>query len=113
MQECGRKTFYKSKMRMKVDQFNPPPGELHYIYDLIKAFEISLYFSTVLLKYFTVIIGLFTVLVMIVRCYMDSIVLQPNHLICAMFERLPRMCGRIIQINSEHSFKIMSVAIMI
>ena len=39
------------------------------LYDLIQEFEISLYFSTVLLKYLTVIIGLFTVLVMIVRCY--------------------------------------------
>ena len=27
MCECGRKTFYNSKMRMKVDQFNPPPGD--------------------------------------------------------------------------------------
>ena len=44
------------------------------LYDLIQEFEISLYFSTVLLKYYlTVIIGLFTVLVMIVRCYMYSI----------------------------------------
>ena len=43
------------------------------LYDLIQEFEISLYFSTVLLKYLTVIIGLFTVLVMIVRCYMYSI----------------------------------------
>ena len=31
------------------------------LYDLIQEFEISLYFSTVLLKYLTVIIGLFTV----------------------------------------------------
>ena len=43
------------------------------LYDLIQEFEIFLYFSTVLLKYLTVIIGLFTVLVMIVRCYMYSI----------------------------------------
>ena len=43
------------------------------LYDLIKEFEISLYFSIVLLKYLTLIIGLFTVLVMIVRCYMYSI----------------------------------------
>ena len=48
-------------------------GVLHYIYDLIQDFEISLYFSTVLWKYLTVIIGLFTILVMIVRCYMNSI----------------------------------------
>ena len=70
-------------MRMKLDQFNSPPGGLHYIhvgpgsamelYDLIQEFEISLYLSTVLLKYLTVIIGLLTVLVMIVRCYMYSI----------------------------------------
>ena len=44
------------------------------LYDhLIQEFEISLYFSNVLLKYLTVIIGLLTVLVMIVRCYMYSI----------------------------------------
>ena len=43
------------------------------LYDLIQEFEISLYVSTVLLKYLTVIIGLLTVLVMIVRCYMYSI----------------------------------------
>ena len=43
------------------------------LYELIQEFEISLYFNTVLLKYLTVIIGLFTVLVMIVRCYMYSI----------------------------------------
>ena len=49
-------------MRMKVDQFNSSPGD-YTTYDLIQEFEISLYFSTVLLKYVTVIIGLFTVLV--------------------------------------------------
>ena len=27
MQECGRKTFNESKMRMKLDQFNSPPGD--------------------------------------------------------------------------------------
>ena len=43
------------------------------LYDLIQKFEISLYFSNALLKYLTVFIGLFTVLVMIVRCYMYSI----------------------------------------
>ena len=55
------------------------------LFDLIQEFEISLYFSTVLLNYLTVIIGLFTVLVMIVRCYM-YFVLQPNNLFCAMCE---------------------------
>ena len=49
------------------------PGSAMELYDLIQEFEISLYFSTVLLKYLTVIIGLFTVLVMIVRCYIYSI----------------------------------------
>ena len=57
---------------MNVDQFNSPPGD-YTIYDLIQEFEISLYFSTVLLKYLTVIIGLFTVLVMIMKCSMHSI----------------------------------------
>ena len=56
------------------------------LYDLIQKFEIFLYFSTVLLKYLTVIIGLFTVLVMIVRC--TRFVLQPNNLFCAMCEWL-------------------------
>ena len=79
MQECGRKIFNESKMRMKLDQFNSPPGDYigpgssMELYDFIQEFEVSLYFSTVLLKYLTVIIGLFTVLVMIVRCYMYSI----------------------------------------
>ena len=70
MQECGRKIFNESKMRMKL---YIGPGSAMELYDLIQEFEISLYFSTVLLKYLTVIIGLFTVLVMIVRCYMYSI----------------------------------------
>ena len=64
MQECGRKIFNESKMHYI------GPGSAMELYDLIQEFEISLYFSTVLLKYLTVIIGLFTVLVMIVRCYM-------------------------------------------
>ena len=72
MQECGRKIFNESKMRMKLYIGPGSAMELH-VYDLIQEFEISLYFSTVLLKYLTVIIGLFTVLVMIVRCYMYSI----------------------------------------
>ena len=59
-------------MHMKVDQYNSPPGD-YTTCDLIEEFEISLYFSTVLLKYLTVIIGLLTVLVMVVRCYMNSI----------------------------------------
>ena len=40
-------------------------------YDLIQEFEISLYFRTVLLKYLTVIIGLLTVLVTVVKCSMN------------------------------------------
>ena len=61
-------------MRMNgVDQFNSPTGD-YTTYYLIKV-EISIYFSTVLLKYMylTVIIGLFTVLVMVVKCSMNSI----------------------------------------
>ena len=80
---------------MKVDQFNSPPGD-YTIYDLIQEFEISLYFGTILL-----IIGLFTVLLMVVKCSMNSICIAAKSFVLRHVWVIGS--GRIIQINSEQS----------
>ena len=108
MQECGRKTFNKSKMRMKVDQYNSPGDYTTYMI-LYK----NLKYPYILALY--LFIEIFNRDYWIIYCLSyDCEMLYELDLYCSQIIcSAPclsdwQWCGRIIQINSEHSLKIMS-----